>query len=69
MGWHKIAVFGESEIKVCFSSTGQYRRHLDRGDPLAAERLRLSGRHLRLVICRKALTEDELPALLRDHRV
>jgi hypothetical protein len=69
MGWHKTAALGDSEIEVCFSRTGRFHRHLDRGDDLTAVKLRLSGRHLQLVMRRKAwddLTEEERIARLRN---
>jgi hypothetical protein len=49
MGWTRELGAGRGAIRLSFSRTGAFRRHIDRGVE-ADERLRLSGRHLRVVL-------------------
>jgi hypothetical protein len=49
MGWLKTATVGERLIQMGFSSSGRFHRHLDTGT-YPEERLRVSLRHLRLVV-------------------
>jgi hypothetical protein len=51
MGWTRELGAGPGAIRLSFSRSGAFRRHLDRGVEMD-ERFRLSGRHLRLVIAR-----------------
>jgi hypothetical protein len=52
MGWTRELGAGPGAIRLSFSRTGAFRRHIDRGVE-ADERFRLSGRHLRLVFARQ----------------
>jgi hypothetical protein len=68
MGWHKTAVLGDKVVEIRFSRRGQFHRHLDTGS-VADEKLRLSGRHLRLVMRHQgweALSDEERDARLHD---
>ena len=49
MGWLKTATVGDRLIEMGFSSSGRFHRHLDSG-AYPEERLRVSLRHLRLVV-------------------
>ena len=49
MGWLKTATVGDRLIEMGFSSSGRFHRHLDTGT-YPEERLRVSLRHLRLVV-------------------
>jgi hypothetical protein len=49
MGWLKTATVGDRLIEMGFSSSGRFHRHLDSGT-YPEERLRVSLRHLRLVV-------------------
>ena len=49
MGWWKTATLGDRLIEMGFSRGGRFHRHLDSGT-YPEERLRVSLRHLRLVV-------------------
>jgi hypothetical protein len=49
MGWWKTATLGDRLIEMGFSRGGRFHRHLDSGT-YPEERLRVSFRHLRLVV-------------------
>jgi len=49
MGWWKTAQVGDRLIEMGFSSSGRFHRHLDSGT-YPEERLRVSLRHVRLVV-------------------
>jgi hypothetical protein len=49
MGWWKTATVGDRLIEMGFSRGGRFHRHLDSGT-YPEERLRVSLRHLRLVV-------------------
>jgi hypothetical protein len=49
MGWWKTATVGDRLIEMGFSRGGRFHRHLDSGT-YPEERLRVSFRHLRLVV-------------------
>jgi hypothetical protein len=51
MGWTRELGAGPGAIRLSFSRSGAFRRHIDRGVEMD-ERFRLSGRHLRLVVAR-----------------
>jgi hypothetical protein len=53
-------------LELRFSRSGQFHRHLDSGH-MPDERLRISGRHLRLVMRTKAW--DELSDQERNQRL
>jgi hypothetical protein len=68
MGWSTKMVVGDREVWVIFSRSGAFRRHLDGGaEPF--ESLRVSGRHLRLVVQRhgrEQLSEAQRANRLRE---
>jgi hypothetical protein len=68
MGWSTKMVVGDREVWVMFSRSGAFRRHLDGGaEPF--ESLRVSGRHLRLVVQRhgrEQLSEAQRANRLRE---
>lgn len=66
MGWSRTAKLGDQVLELRFSRGGQFHRHPDSGQ-LPDERLRMSGRHLRLVMRTKAW--DELSDEHRDQRL
>jgi hypothetical protein len=67
MGWCRTTALGENAVELRFSRSGRFNRHIDGG--LADERLRVSGRHFRIVMRRKTwddLSDDERDARLHD---
>jgi hypothetical protein len=68
MGWSHNTVVGDHVVRVTFSRSGAFRRHLDRGDE-PVESLRVSGRHLRVVVQRRGweqLSDEQKAKRLRE---
>jgi hypothetical protein len=67
MGWSHESVVGDRVVRVIFSRSGSFRRHLDRGrNPV--ESFRLGGRHVRMILERRPGWE-QLSDEQRDVRI
>jgi hypothetical protein len=65
MGWTHELSAGPGAIRLSFSRSGAFRRHIDRGVEMD-ERFRLSGRHLRLVLARRGRPTQGAPPSAGD---
>jgi hypothetical protein len=67
MGWSHETVVGDRVVRVIFSRSGSFRRHVDWGRK-PVESFRLGGRHVRMILERRPGWE-QLSDEQRDVRI